>query len=132
MSSAVNTSASPEFKAMLNQALELKNQERYAEAVQLLEQLREKNPQSASVHAILGEVLWEQIGASEAIAAFQKAVELAPTSELASLGLFHTLFEIGDKQRALQERNRFLSLSDSEEYAAIAENGNSPRNSAES
>jgi predicted Zn-dependent protease len=121
MSSAASASATPEFKEKLGQALDLKNQERYAEAAQILEQLREKYPQSASVHAILGEVLWQQHGAAQAIPAFQRTVELAPTSELASLGLFHTLLEIGDKQRALQEMNRFLSLSDSEEYEALAE-----------
>ena len=121
MSSVASTSATPEFKGKLGQAIDLKNQERFAEAAQILEQLRESYPQSASVHALLGEVLWQQHGAAQAIPAFQRAVELAPTSELASLGLFHTLLETGDKQRALQEMNRFLSLSDSEEYEAIAE-----------
>lgn len=119
MSSAASASTSPEFKKMLGQAIDLKNRERYAEAAQILEQLRENYPQSASVHAILGEILWQQKGATQAVPLFQKAVELAPTSELASLGLFHTLLETGEKQRAVQEMNRFLSLSDSQEYEAI-------------
>jgi predicted Zn-dependent protease len=121
MSSAVKASATPEFKELLNQALALKNQKRYAEAAQILEGLRERHPQSASAHAIFGDVLWEQNKVAEAIPAFQKAVELAPTSELASLGLFHTLLESGDKQRAIAEMNRFLSVADSKEYKAIAE-----------
>lgn len=40
---------------------------------------------------------------------------------MASLGLFHTLLESGDKQRALAEMDRFLSVSASEDYKAIAQ-----------
>ena len=101
MSSAASNKslAMPEFKRRLNQAIDLKNQERYGEAVQLLEQLRETNPESASVHALLADALWERRDLIQAVASFQRAVELAPTSEMASLGLFHTLLESGDNQR---------------------------------
>jgi len=77
-------------------------------------------PDSASVHAILGEIFWEQHNLDEAIASFSKAVELSPKSELASLGLFHTLWESGQRQRATEEMNRFLALSKSAQYGKIA------------
>jgi predicted Zn-dependent protease len=79
------------------------------------------NPASASVHAFLADTLWDQGRLTQAIASFRKAVELAPKSEMASLGLFHTLLESGDRADAIAEMNRFLSLSDSEEYQTLAQ-----------
>ena len=55
-----------------------------------------------------------------AVHSFEKAVKLAPNSELASLGLFHTLLETGDKKGAIREMNRFCSLAYSKEYQTIA------------
>jgi predicted Zn-dependent protease len=122
MNSAANkTSAAmpEEFRKMLAQAIDLKNQERYSEAAHILEQLRAENPQSASVHALLGHALWEQNQLNLAVPSFRKAVELSPQSETASLGLFHTLMELGDTRSAIAEMNRFMSIADSEEYKAI-------------
>src|SRR5438132_1638127 len=116
MSSAASPPATPEFKSLFKQAMDLKNEERFVETVQILERLLTMNPNSASVHALLGDSLWDLGRLPEAIDSFQRAVELAPTSEMASLGLFHTLLESGAKQRAIAEMDRFLSVSDSEEY----------------
>ena len=76
---------------------------------QILNDLLKTTPRSASVHALLGDVQWEQNKTAEAVASFRRAVELAPNSELASLGLFHTLMESGDKQQAIAEMERFMS-----------------------
>jgi hypothetical protein len=43
-------------------------------------------------------------------------VALSPKSELASLGLFQSLNDIGRKDEAFTEMRRFLSLSKSDEY----------------
>lgn len=124
MSLAVSRGASSppteEFKRRLGQAIALKNQERYSEAAQILGDLRKTNPQSASVHALLGDALWEQGDLPKAVRSFKKAVKLSPESELASLGLFHTLMESGDKQGAIRELNRFRRVAASKEYDAIA------------
>src|ERR1700730_16530744 len=97
MSSAASRSASEstpdEFKRLLSEAIDLKNQERYREAAQLLERLRETNPESASVHALLADTLWEQNDLPRAVPSFRRAVELSPKSEMASLGSFHTWME---------------------------------------
>lgn len=121
MSSAVNSSATPEFKNRFQEAIDLKNQGRLAEAEQKFEDLLVMNPASASVHAFLADTLWDQGRLMQAIASFRKAVELAPKSEMASLGLFHTLLESGDREGAIAEMDRFLSMSDSEEYQALAQ-----------
>jgi predicted Zn-dependent protease len=91
-----------------------------AEAEQQFKDLLVMNPASASVHAFLADTLWDQGQLTRAIASFRKAVERAPKSEMASLGLFHTLLESDDREGAIAEMDRFLSLSDSEEYQALA------------
>lgn len=121
MNSAVNPKATPEFKARFQEAIELKKQGRLQEAEQKFHDLLVMNPASASVHAFLADTLWDQGQLTRAIASFRKAVELAPKSEMASLGLFHTLLETGDKEGALAEMDRFLALSNSEEYQALAQ-----------
>jgi predicted Zn-dependent protease len=109
-----------DFKKLLGQAIDLKNQERYSEAAHLLENLSKSYPESASVRALLGDALWEQNDLGGAVASFRQAVKLAPNSETASLGLFHTLLESGDRQSAIAEMSRFLTVSDSEEYKVLA------------
>jgi uncharacterized LabA/DUF88 family protein len=124
MSSAVRRRLSPpsddEFKRRLGIAIDLKNQKRYSEAAHALEALRETYPQSAAVHGFLGHALWEQNELGRAVQAFTRAVKLAPGSELASLGLFHTLLKTGDQRGAIQEMDRFLRVADSAQYKAMA------------
>jgi predicted Zn-dependent protease len=121
MNSAVKPKVTPEFKDRFQEAVELKNQGRSEEAEQKFKDLFVMNPASASVHALLADTLWNQGQLTRAIASFRKAVELAPKSEMASLGLFHTLLESGDREGAIVEMDRFLSLSDSEEYQALTQ-----------
>jgi len=121
MNSAVNPQVTSEFKDRFKEAVDLKNQGRSADAEQILNDLLVISPASASVHALLADTLWDQGQLTQAIASFRKAVELAPKSEMASLGLFHTLLESGDREGAIAEMDRFLSLSDSEEYQALAQ-----------
>lgn len=103
----------------MQEALLLNAQGQYEKATVLWKALCESYPQSAAAHAMLGYVLWEQKELAPAIQAFDKAVCLSPTSELASLGLFHTLFELGDRKSAEQEMKRYTALAKSEEYEAI-------------
>jgi len=58
---------------------------------------------------------------SEAAQSFKRATELSPDSELASLGLFQSLMDTGDKQAALSEMKRYLAGHKSEEYDLILE-----------
>ena len=49
----------------------------------------------------------------------KRAVELSPRSELASVGLFHSLWDLGKVNQAFAEMRRFLRLSDSPEYSKL-------------
>lgn len=135
MSLAVSRKTSPstshEFDQKLREAIELKNQLRFDESAQILLELRETHPESASVHGLLGYTLWELGQLEPAVQSFRRAVNLSPRSELASLGLFHSLLETGDKQSAIHEMNRFLRLADSEEYRALASKYRTRKNSVD-
>ncbi len=120
MSSEVKPPAASEFESLFKRAIDLRNNDQHSEAAEILRLLREMRPASASVHGILGQILWDDGFLDEAVSSFEKAVQLAPQSELASLGLFHTLWDTGQSQRAINEMLRFLSISDSKEYRGIA------------
>ena len=54
-----------------------------------------------------------------AIPYFKKATELSPQSEKASLGLFHSLWNLDRVNEALEEVKRFQTLSHSKDYDEI-------------
>lgn len=98
-----------------NHALALRDQGDYEGAIQILSGIAERYP-FAAVFGVTG-AIYKKIGDLEnARKCFERAVELAPKSELASLNLFHTLHRLGNKARAYSEMDRFLSLRKSEEY----------------
>jgi predicted Zn-dependent protease len=104
----------------VNEAIKLRDARRYAEAKAKLLALADEHPDSASVFGILADVYWRLHSLDNAIQCFARASKLSPKSELASLGLFHTLWEAGQTERALDEMERFMSLSHSPEYARLA------------
>ena len=98
-----------------NQALILRDQGDLQGALQLLSGIAESYP-FAALFGVTG-AIYRKIGDMEnARRCFERAVALAPKSELASLNLFHALYKAGNKARAYSEMKRFLSLSKSEEY----------------
>ena len=118
-SSVVSTSPDPVFARRFNEALKLRAAKRYDQAKEILLALADENEDSASVFGILGDVYWQLGSWENATRCFARAVKLSPKSELASLGLFHTLWESGQARLALNEMERFLSLSHSAEYAKV-------------
>jgi len=74
---------------------------------------------SPAILAKLAYTYWEIGSLDDAIRTFRTAAMLAPASEAISLGLFHCLWEAGDRPRALEEAKRFTVHSNSEGYAEI-------------
>jgi predicted Zn-dependent protease len=108
-----------DFEELFKAALRHRDRADYEKALVILQQLSKRRPRSASVHAILGDVYWRQKRLKEAVGSFRRATKLSPNSELASLGLYHTLLESGREKAARAEMARFLALAPSKEYAAI-------------
>ena len=105
-----------EFRILYDEAFALKRAKRYAEARDSLRRLVLVRPDYAPVHGVLGGVLFELDEFDDAAEEFGIATRLSPRSELASLGLFHALNELGRKDAALAEMVRFTSVRDSAEY----------------
>jgi len=68
---------------------------------------------------MMGRAFFEIGDMAKAEDAFRRAVELNPKSELASLGLFHSLWEQQAASEAFAEMRRFLAVADSSEYKTL-------------
>lgn len=116
MSNLIHNSA---FRKKFDRAIRLNKEGRASESISLLESLRKQFPESASVAGYLGGIYFEQAQYTRSIACFKKAVQFSPVSELASVGLFHSLWAAGKTDDALDEMGRFLSLAESKEYRTL-------------
>src|SRR5438105_304438 len=101
--SGVSATRDPDLVRCLNQALKLKSRKQYRKAKEILLALAAEHVNSAAVFGTLGDVYWRLGSVDEAIPCFLRASQLAPKSELVSLGLFHTLWETGQTRRAMKE-----------------------------
>ena len=90
-------------------------------ALELVEPLQEKMPEDRRVLGVLGGVLWRQGKLREASSCFRKVTVMSPRSELASVGLFHCLWQLGNVEEAKAEAVRLLSLRESAEYESLLE-----------
>ena len=75
----------------------------------------------AAILGVLAHIYFTQRDLSKALDCYIETVSLSPKSELASLGLFHTLWDLGRAGEACNEAKRFLSLRESEEYFLLIE-----------
>lgn len=129
MNSAANVAKQRDFTKLLGKAIRHRDKSEYEDAIRILRALAKVKPESASVHGLLGDVYWRRGQLKQAVQSFKRATELAPKSELASLGLFHVLWESGKMERAKAEMKRYMAISNSREYALMVPqlfaNGNS-------
>jgi predicted Zn-dependent protease len=106
-------------QALFDCAVKLKDEGDFTGAQRILEQLVAAEPTSAGLHWFLGHLYWEQNLLDQAAQTFRRATELNPRSERASLGLFHSLWERGRQEEALEEMGRFLKIADCPDYRKI-------------
>jgi tetratricopeptide (TPR) repeat protein len=109
----------PELEEQFAEAIKFQDAGQLESAKKILLALTETDPQSIRILAALGLVCWELGYLEEAVRVFTRAIELAPTSEGMSKGLFHCLWNLERKVEALEEIKRFQTISDSEDYRAI-------------
>lgn len=102
------------------EALRLRDEAKFAESEDILSELSSEYPQTAAVWLMLGHVRWKREDLSAATESFRRASILAPKMELASLGLFHTLWELGRRDEAFEEARRYITLAGpSKEYGML-------------
>jgi tetratricopeptide (TPR) repeat protein len=80
----------------------------YERAVEPLRNALKQYPNYGPGWLCLGHALIEILRHPEAAECYRRAVELLPDDEIASIGLFHALIDIEDRQGATVEAKRYL------------------------
>ena len=107
----------PPIDKLFDEAIKLRDNGDLAKAIEKLNQALAMDPEPRStILLILGDLYHSQKTFDKARECLLEAVELSPNSELASLILFHTLWDMKDEWAAFREAKRFLSRHDSKEY----------------
>ncbi len=114
--------AQAKIEKLFEEGIALRDSDRLEEAIEKFKEILTLNPpRRAPILGPLGHIYWKQKSFAKALECYTEAVSLSPKSELGSLGLFHTLWDLGRYKEALAEARRFLSLRDSEEYFLLIE-----------
>lgn len=92
---------------------------RFDEAEREMVKLASMYPKSAELKCALGGIYYNDERYELAETQFGNACGIAPELEIASLGLFHSLWRQGRKAEALDEARRYLSLTESSDYREI-------------
>ncbi len=108
-----------ELRDDLQCAIDLHHQGNTDAAIAHLNRLIKRFPDSARARGYLGFLYLESDQLPKALKSFRKTVELSPTSERASLGLFFTLRRLGKFDKAFEEMGRFSQFGKPVEYLNI-------------
>ncbi len=111
----------PQDKALFAEAVQAKDSGNLHEALRLFSDILQRNNEDAGLHYVVGLVHWNLGQLEQAIVHFQAATEIDPNNESMSLGLFHCLWELGQKVEALEEAKRFVAVAHSDTYRQIVD-----------
>jgi hypothetical protein len=100
-------------------AIGLRNKQRTAEAIACLLPYVGVLKRAAPGAGLLATLYWEHGDLKNAAKWFSQATTLAPQSETASLGLFHSLWDLGNHDDAFDEMRRFFIVGKSREYLRL-------------
>jgi tetratricopeptide (TPR) repeat protein len=110
----------PQLNQMLEEAIRLKNERDFSGAVKILRMAVRLYPKCSPAHGLLGGIYFSFLNRpAAALPHCKKAAKLAPKSEMASLALFHSLWELDRQVEALEEMKRFQTISHSRDYDEI-------------
>jgi hypothetical protein len=111
-----------DLQTVLQRAIDLFHEGKTAAAISLLQTASKRFRDSAKLWGYLGFLQKEKNLINDAIVSFQHAVNLAPSSEKASLGLFFSLYHARRSEDAFDEMLRFMKRGDSELYLNMFRN----------
>lgn len=100
---------SPEVEKLFDDAIASRDSGDLEAAVEKFSSFIGKCPDFGPAYTLKGAILDDLGLLDEAIVCFRKGVELKPLSELASLALYHALWDTGDRRGALAEMGRFFA-----------------------
>jgi predicted Zn-dependent protease len=109
----------PRVFKTISEVVELEADDQTALATERMIALVAEFPKEALAHGYLAWVLSRGGRYRDAIEHGKAAVQLSPRSERVSLLFFRVLWSADQREQALDEMRRFVTLEDSEEYAQI-------------
>jgi predicted Zn-dependent protease len=112
---------SVDYKLRFESANRLRKQGDVEGAITVLSALVADFPKLSAAYLVIGDILWDDERLSAASAAFRLATKHFPKLELASLGLFHSLWRQSKTDDAFAEMKRFQRISHSEDYQGIVD-----------
>lgn len=108
-------------KEIVNQALKLNSKGKYQVALDLLLSIQDRYNESSVLSGLIATTYSYLKDSENSTRYFIKTANLNPNSELASLGMFHGLFDKGEYENAYNEMDRFLSLNEPKHYRITLE-----------
>ena len=112
---------SGDYKSRFERANQLRKEGDAHGAIKVLRALVADFPKQAAAYLIIGDILADEGRFPAAAAAFRVATRHFPKLEIASLGLFHTLWRQSKTDAAFAEMKRFQSISHSQDYKEIVD-----------
>jgi predicted Zn-dependent protease len=94
-------------RSALSKAIALARNGKAAKAIKVLQPLASAHSKSVPLLGYLGGLYYMRKDYAKAVPLFRRTVKLSPDSELASLGLFHSLDQQKKRARAMAEAKRF-------------------------
>jgi tetratricopeptide (TPR) repeat protein len=98
-------------KEIVEKAIGLQAAGRHKDALEILHELENKYSDLSSLYGLIASSYYQLCDYKSSTVYFHKTLTLNPNSELASLGLFHSLDKIGELKKAFLEMERFLAIN---------------------
>jgi predicted Zn-dependent protease len=108
-----------DYKERFKDANRLRKRGDNAGAIKLLRKLVADFPTKPAAYLVIGHILWDCGELAHASRAFRRATKRFPKLQIASLGLFHTLWKQSKTDAAFAEMKRFQRLSRCQDYEEI-------------
>lgn len=106
-------------EVIFDEAIKLRDQGDFEGALNLLEQILSNDTRQPAVLAVTAHMSYELGKMEKAIELFRQLIQAKPKLQMASLGLFHSLWKTGRYDEAFEEMKRFQSIAYCEDYEEI-------------
>ncbi|MBA3674420.1 MAG: hypothetical protein H0W75_05590 [Chitinophagaceae bacterium] len=104
---------------IIEKVLAFQNKNWHKRALKLLHELESNEKTISIVYGLMGSSYYQIGDFKNSAKYFKKCLRLKPASELASLGLFHSLIEIEKYKDAFKEMKRYLSNNKPKMYKIL-------------
>lgn len=107
----MKTKLPDELVEQIDYAIHLKNKGHLQKSVEILTEANHHSPSTPVVVGLLGVMLHQAGFLTEALPILKESIVLSPSSETSSRALFHTLWEMKEREKAIGEIKRFYMVS---------------------